>query len=209
MPKVVFLILSYFLGAIPTAYLVGKAVKGIDIREHGSKNVGATNVFRCVGKEWGSFVLAFDILKGFVAVTLWPHVTSEPLSVLFLFVCGIIAVFGHNWTIFLRFKGGKGVATTLGILLGLFPKTVLCALAVALVTMFTTKYVSLGSILGALVFPIFFFIFNRNMDQFLVFFIIVLLMMVLIIYKHRKNIERLKNGTENKIGKAKEGPDEK
>ena len=198
------LLLSYFLGAIPTAYLVGRLVKGIDIREHGSKNVGATNVFRCVGKNWGSFVLAFDILKGFISVTLWPILFQNvTFSALFLFACGIIAVLGHNWTVFLRFQGGKGVATTLGILLGLFPVPVSITLAIAVIIIFTSRYVSLGSLVGAAVFPIFFFIFERDIDRFPILMGIILIMMILIFYKHRKNIERLLKGEENRIPSGK------
>ncbi|MFC1809685.1 glycerol-3-phosphate 1-O-acyltransferase PlsY [Candidatus Omnitrophota bacterium] len=200
--KIMFLILSYLLGACPNGYIIAKVVKNVDIRQCGSGNVGATNVFRVVGKRWGLLALLCDIAKGVLAVCLWKYVTTivdgPELSQRFLFLCGVVAIMGHNWTIFLNFKGGKGVSTTLGVLLGLFPVTVLIATAVALSLIWITHYVSVGSIIGALIFPIIFAIKNRSMDDFPFFMVVILIIAVMIIVKHRGNIKRLLKGEENK-----------
>jgi len=175
--QVLILLLAYLIGAFPTAYLAGKWIKGIDIREHGSRNVGATNVFRCVGKGWGVLVLLLDIMKGVLAVTLWGY--WMVLSPMFLLICGVTVVCGHNWTIFLKFKGGKGVATTLGIFLGLFPLTVLYSLLIAIFLIIVTGYVSVGSIVGAASFPIFFFLLHKEIHQFPIFMVLIALMSLL------------------------------
>jgi glycerol-3-phosphate acyltransferase PlsY len=201
--KVVILVLSYVIGAFPTAFIIGKLVKKIDIREHGSGNVGASNVFRVVGKRWGILVLVIDILKGVLAVLLWQPVCDlvggPELSRRFLFVCGIIAILGHNWTIFLNFKGGKGVATTLGILLGLFPFSVSIAAAVAFTLIGITHYVSIGSVVGALLFPVIFAIENHAMPDFTFFMTVVCIIALMIVVKHKSNIKRLLKGEEHKV----------
>ncbi|MBN1492582.1 MAG: glycerol-3-phosphate 1-O-acyltransferase PlsY [Candidatus Omnitrophica bacterium] len=200
--KVLCMAMSYFIGACPTAFITGKLVKNIDIREYGSGNVGATNVFRVVGKKWGIFVLIVDILKGVCAVVIWQYVDNAfdgpELSRRFLFICGIIAILGHNWTIFLNFKGGKGVATTLGVLLGLFPVSVSIAAAVAFTLIGITHYVSIGSIVGAIIFPIIFVITNHGMPDFAFFMIVICIIAIMIIIKHKTNIRRLLKGEENK-----------
>jgi len=201
--KIIFLLLSYFIGACPTAFIVGKLVMKIDIREHGSGNVGATNVFRVVGKKWGIFVLVIDILKGVLAVLLWQPLSDimggPVLSSRFLFICGIIAILGHNWTVFLKFKGGKGVATTLGVLLGLFPISVLIATTVAFILIGLTRYVSVGSIVGACLFPVIFAIENHAMPDFAFFMTVVCAIALMIIIKHKMNIQRLLRGEEHKV----------
>jgi acyl phosphate:glycerol-3-phosphate acyltransferase len=200
--KIVFLVLSYVIGAFPTAFIIGKFVKKIDIREHGSGNVGATNVFRVVGKKWGILVLVIDILKGVLAVLLWQPVCDlvggPELSRRFLFICGIIAILGHNWTIFLNFKGGKGVATTLGVLLGLFPFSVSIAAAVAFTLIGITHYVSIGSVVGALLFPVIFAIENHTMPDFTFFMVVICVIALMIVVKHKSNIKRLLKGEEHK-----------
>jgi glycerol-3-phosphate acyltransferase PlsY len=201
--KIVFLVLSYIIGAFPTAFIIGKLVKKIDIREHGSGNVGASNVFRVVGKRWGIFVLVIDILKGVLAVLLWQPVCELTgggplLSRRFLFVCGITAIIGHNWTVFLNFKGGKGVATTLGVLLGLFPLSVSIAAAVAFTLIGITHYVSIGSVVGALLFPIIFAFENHAMPDFTFFMTVVCIIALMIVVKHKSNIKRLLKGEEHK-----------
>lgn len=192
---------AYLLGAIPTAYLFGKAKKGIDIREHGSGNVGATNAFRVLGKLPGILVLVIDVVKGAVAVTLLPHlikpITPIDYSWLLAFL-GMLAIAGHIWTPFLRFKGGKGVATSLGVFLFLDPVSTLIALGVWLAVLLLFRYVSISSVLAAITLPI-------AMVSFLRPFPIVLISSIdciIICYKHKSNLRKLLLGTEKKIGKT-------
>ncbi len=201
---------SYLLGSIPTGYLVGKA-RGIDIRTVGSGNMGATNVFRVLGKKAGIFVLVVDFLKGFVAC--WfiakfaakNYPTSEYANQLecFSIVAGIFAILGHNYTCWLKFKGGKGVATTAGVLAALFPSTFLVALVIWVLVFAVSKYVSLASIAAAASLPIATWLLHGTRRM----VIVALFMGALAIYKHKANIQRLMNGTENRFGKKKPAPE--
>ncbi len=191
---------AYLLGAIPTAYLFGKAKKGIDIREHGSGNVGATNAFRVLGKLPGILVLVIDVTKGAVAVTLLPHLIKPitPIYSWLLALLGMLAIAGHIWTPFLRFKGGKGVATSLGVFLFLDPVSTLIALGVWIAGLLLFRYVSVSSMLSAITLPI-------AMASFLRPFPIVLISSItciIICYKHRSNLQKLLLGTEKKMGKT-------
>ena len=192
---------AYLLGAIPTAYLFGKAKKGIDIREHGSGNVGATNAFRVLGKLPGILVLVIDVVKGAVAVTLLPHLIKPitPIDYSWLqALLGILAIAGHIWTPFLRFKGGKGVATSLGVFLFLDPVSTLIALVVWIAGLLLFRYVSVSSVLAAITLPI-------AMVSFLRPFPIVLIASIdciIICYKHKSNLRKLLLGTEKKMGKT-------
>ena len=201
---------AYLLGSIPTGYLVAKA-KGVDIRAHGSGNIGATNVFRVLGKAAGIFVLVVDALKGFVACSVVPllvlrtviksesDASTAQMMEIMLIVAGISAILGHNYTCWLKFKGGKGIATTAGVLIALFPKAFLVCLAVWLIVFFLSKYVSLASIAAAFCLPFAAWYFNRSPKM----IVVAALMAVLAIYKHKANIQRLMNGTENRFGKKK------
>lgn len=204
---------AYLLGSIPTGYLVAKA-KGVDIRSVGSGNIGATNVFRILGKQAGIFVLTVDALKGFLAAWLVPILVLKFLPPAeqaltqaglierkewLAIIAGVSAVLGHNYTCWLKFKGGKGIATSAGVLIALFPKAFLVCLAVWLIVFLLSKYVSLASILAAACLPFAAWFFNRSPKMVIVAF----LMGALAIYKHRANIQRLMNGTENRIGKKK------
>lgn len=197
------LALAYFLGSVPTGFLTAKWIKKIDIRKHGSGNMGATNVFRVVGAKWGVFVMAADIFKGYLAVTaLYPlffgdlYGTSALVAKMAL---GFAAVAGHNWTVFLKFKGGKGVATTCGVFMAIAPLSTLCALAVWFVMVWRTKYISVASIAAAATCPGWIWLFYRSDIAFSILFSVSILIPVLIIYTHRPNIVRLKAGTEPKI----------
>ena len=183
---------SYLLGSLPTGYLVGKFVRRIDIRQHGSGSVGATNVCRVVGKRWGIGVLVIDILKGFLAVSLAP-------SFLNALIFGIAAIIGHTWTVWLRFRGGKGVATSLGVFLGITPGATLAAIGVWMLVFAWKRYVSLASLSTAMSFPLWVFCFNRNQDFFTALFPMSFVLTVFIFYTHRENIQRLRTGTEKKI----------
>lgn len=193
-------VLAYLLGAIPTAYIFGKQLKGIDIRQHGSGNVGATNAFRVLGKTVGVTVLVLDILKGVVATTLVPYFCGVD-HLLALLLLSIIAVCGHNWTCFLNFSGGKGIATTLGVLIGLtvqlpFLRGVVgLTFAVWVLCFVVTRYVSLSSIVAAVALPIFMLIFQAPLP----ILILGLIFSVFVVYRHRANIDRLRQGTESKV----------
>ncbi|MGI6678855.1 MAG: glycerol-3-phosphate 1-O-acyltransferase PlsY [Dehalobacterium sp.] len=193
MESIMCLILAYFLGAIPWAYIVTKAVKGIDIRQVGSGNVGFTNALRFMGKGPAFLVLAGDIGKGLVAVLLAKYWATPLIAAL----AGLLVVLGHNNSIFLDFKGGKGAAAGFGVMLALLPLEALIAVVVWLVVIFLTRYVSLGTIIGALTVPISTFIF----DQELPYILFSILGAAFVIFKHYSNIQRLLAGTERKIGK--------
>lgn len=191
---------SYLLGSIPTAYLVGKWAKGIDIRKHGSGNVGASNVFRVIGKKWGSFVLGCDVLKGFIPAFLIPWLGFESSKVLGL-VFGLSAITGHNWPIFLKFKGGKGVATSAGVFLGILPLAVCSALAVWIVTVWITNFIAVGSIIASFSMLLFVWVFYRALPEIWLLLAVCLTLSLLSIYMHRANLDRIQKGTENRIFK--------
>ena len=190
---------AYLLGSFPTGFLVGKA-KGVDIRTVGSKNMGATNVFRTVGKKLGIFVLLVDALKGWAAVALIsklaPHLLSSTAPEDYLRItAGVSAILGHNYTCWLQFKGGKGIATTAGVMAALVPWALLIALAVFILFFVATRFVSVGSIAAAAVLP--FATWFTTHDVGLT--AISTALGALAIAKHKKNIQRLMDGTENRI----------
>ena len=196
-----FVSIAYLLGSIPTAVWIGRVYYNIDIREHGSKNAGATNTFRVLGKKPGILVLIIDIIKGVLAVTLPFFITSfiwgsnELINIQLL--CGISAVLGHVFPIFANFKGGKGVATSLGIIIGIHPLAAVICLVLFLVTFLISSYVSLGAIIAAFFFPItVHYVFN-NENIYLTIFSI--LLAVAVILTHHKNIKRILNGEESKM----------
>jgi glycerol-3-phosphate acyltransferase PlsY len=194
--------LGYIIGSIPTAVWVGKAFHNIDIREHGSKNAGATNTFRVLGKRYGWLVLFIDVSKGVLAACL-PHFFTYMLvgykdEFLILQLCGAFsAVVGHVFPIFANFRGGKGVATSLGIVIGINPYAAIVCLAIFLVIFLSSRYVSLGAIISALCFPfISYFMINEDARIMIVFTVV---LGVMVILAHRKNIDRLLKGEENKM----------
>ncbi len=198
------IIISYLMGSFPTSIVTGKLLKGIDIRQHGSGNAGATNVFRVLGWKAGIAVLFIDMLKGFVPA-FWVYrlaVGHVDLPAIDLqIIAGLSAVFGHIWTIFAGFKGGKGVGTGAGVIIALAPFAVLVALVVFIVTVALTRYVSLGSILASITVPLV-VILQKTIGQQpvpLELVIFTLFIPLLIIYTHRSNIQRLLQGNENKI----------
>ena len=195
---IVGMILAYLIGSFPTAFLFAKFLKGVDIRKVGSGNVGATNVYRSVGKLTGFAVLFIDILKGAIPVFLFPPILQlgfDSNPELPRILIGSSAIIGHVWTVFLRFKGGKGVATTAGVLLALSPKVLGCAFIVWVIIFAISKYVSLASIIAASLLPIFGYFFTKNITL-TIFFTIVAILGIL---KHKSNISRLLNGTEHKV----------
>ena len=196
------ILLGYLIGSIPTAVWVGKAFHGIDIREQGSKNAGATNTFRVLGKRSGWFVLIVDVSKGILAACL-PHFFSYLLEgykdeFLILQLCGSFsAVFGHVFPVFANFRGGKGVATSLGIVIGINPYAALVCLTIFLVIFLSSRYVSLGAIISALCFPFVSYFMIQEDARIMIVFTVVLGAMV--IMAHRKNIDRLWKGEESKM----------
>ena len=207
MSYVLTLLAAYLLGSLPTGYLVGRA-KGVDIRTVGSKNMGATNVFRTVGKALGIFVLLVDAAKGWAAVALlapWVAHTMVIGGALggLPVVAGVGAILGHNYTCWLQFKGGKGIATSAGVFIALVPWALLVALAVWIVLFAATRYVSVASIAAAAVLPVATWFSTHAPGLTAVAGVLA----AMAIYKHKKNIERLLAGTENRIefGKKKAG----
>lgn len=197
------LFVCYLLGSVPSAYLVGRAVKGIDIRQHGSGNVGAANVFRVVGKKWGMVVLIADLVKGLSASAVVAplfYKMGNPLSgEVFRFWLGFASIAGHNWTLFLRFKGGKGVATSAGVFLSLLPKAALCAFLVWIAVVLMLRYVSVASMTAAFSFPLWLWVFYRGHSDFRFFFFTTLTIAGLTVLMHRSNIKRLLQGKEPKV----------
>ncbi|MEA3489561.1 MAG: glycerol-3-phosphate 1-O-acyltransferase PlsY [Candidatus Omnitrophota bacterium] len=198
-------IAAYLLGAMPTAYIFARVLKGIDIREHGSGNVGATNVVRTVGKVPGIIVLVIDFLKGIAAVTLIPLLMKTffpELDVNYGDLCiflGAAVISGHIWTVFLAFKGGKGVATTAGVIVGLYPWIFLGCLLIWVAVFAVWKYVSVASITAAVALPIISVIAGKDLKVVL----FTSLLCIFGIYKHRANIKRLIQGKETRIVKVK------
>lgn len=201
MNELLLIILAYLIGSIPTSVWVSQYFFGIDIREYGSGNAGATNVYRVLGPKWGTTVMIVDMLKGIVAVKLallLPQYADNNTRFLNLqLVLGLSAVIGHVFPIWADFRGGKGVATLFGIVLGISPLTALCCSGVFLLVLYLTRFVSLSSIFASMAFPVFILvIFNVENDIYRVFAIAVALMVVL---THQKNIGRLLKGNESKV----------
>lgn len=199
---ILLLLLAYLLGSIPSAVWIGKAFYGIDVREHGSGNAGATNTFRVIGKKAGLIVFLIDFIKGFVAVfllsKLYNPVDFESFSIIeFKIVLAIIAVIGHIFPIFAKFKGGKGVATLAGAIMGIYPPAVLLCLATFFIILIITHFVSLSSMISGVMFPIYTAFVFQQTDIYLISF--GCFIAVLLIISHRKNIKRLLSGTESKI----------
>jgi glycerol-3-phosphate acyltransferase PlsY len=197
---IVLLVFSYLLGSIPTSVWIGKAFYNLDVREHGSGNAGATNTFRVLGKTAGIPVLIIDVLKGWVSVMLavWflEPGDSPVLFENFRVLCGTAAVMGHVFPLFAGFKGGKGVATLLGVAAGMQPMAALLCIALFLLVLLLTKYVSLGSILASLFYGLFLLLIDKvHHDATIIFAIMI---PVLVILTHTKNIRRLIEGNESR-----------
>ena len=190
---------SYFLWSIPTGFLWGKA-RGIDIRKVGSGNIGATNVMRALGKGPGAAVLFLDAAKGFLPVFVAPRIFLNIDHTALQITCCVFVIAGHNWTCWLKFKGGKGVSTSAGALLAFLPLPLLCALGVWGIVFTIWRYVSLGSICAAVTMPIATWLLAKDRTL----FIFTVIVGAVIIYKHKSNIQRLLAGTENRIGRRKE-----
>lgn len=201
MLKLILLLASFFLGAVPFGYIAAKRVKNIDIRKFGSGNIGATNVFRVVGKKWGIFVFILDFLKGFVFPFFAFILLNRKVEPYFFIFLGIFAVLGHNWTPFLKFKGGKGVATSLGALFALsFPFSclrliLLFTLLAWLAVFFLFRMVSLASLFAGFIFLILALFLASSVE----IIVLAVILFLLILVRHIKNIKRVIKREENRI----------
>ncbi len=214
MPNLLFiLVLSYLVGSIPTSIILSKLIKGVDIRNFGSGNAGGTNVSRVLGKKYGILTILLDALKGVIAVIFvsrlylgdFPFPNNTPFDdfTLVQIIAGISAVIGHIWTIFAGFKGGKGIATGLGVLVSIVTLDMIMALGVFIIVVYFSKYISLASISAAVSVPLIMIIreniFGVDIPSYHNILPFVIALALLVIYTHRSNVERLLNGNENKI----------
>ncbi|MCP5062626.1 MAG: glycerol-3-phosphate 1-O-acyltransferase PlsY [Ignavibacteriae bacterium] len=211
------IILSYLVGSIPTSIVLTKAIKGVDVRDYGSGNAGGTNVSRVLGKRFGLLVVILDALKGVFAVVIisrlylgsfpFPNTTPFDDFTLVQFIAGITAVVGHIWTVFAGFKGGKGIATGLGVFISILTLDMLIGLGVFVIVTFVSKYVSLASISAAITVPFMLIIreniFGVDIPSYGTVLPFAFLLTLLVIYTHRANIGRLIQGNESKISFSK------
>ena len=209
----IIIILAYLVGSIPSGIIVSKAVKGIDIREHGSGNAGGTNVMRVLGWKHGVLVILLDAMKGAFAVVVVARLFYGPLPfenispfddfTLVQIIAGIAAVIGHVWTVFAGFKGGKGIATALGMLIMIITVEMLIALGVFILVVTISRYVSLGSLIAAISIPISLIlrenVFHEHVSGYTTILPSVIFLAFFVIYTHRKNVIKIFNGTENKL----------
>lgn len=187
------IIVGYLIGCFSSAYFVGKTSKGIDIRLHGSGNAGATNALRVMGLRLGALTFFLDAIKGIIAVLIGRFIMGYNGGL----ICSLFAVIGHNWPIFLQFKGGKGVATSIGALATLHFTSALIAAPLAIISIVITRYVSLGSMVYLISVPITYALVAGEFKK--EHFLVALLLALLSIIRHKSNINRLLIGTENKI----------
>lgn len=209
----IIVILSYLVGSVPTSIIVSKFAKGIDIRNHGSGNAGGTNVMRVLGWKHGFLVILLDALKGALAVVVVARLYFGPLPfanvspfddfTLVQIIAGISAIIGHVWTVFAEFKGGKGIATGLGMLLMLITVEMLIAVGVFILVVTISKYVSLGSLIATISVPVSLIlrenVFHEHINGYNTILPFVIFLTIFIIYTHRKNVVKIFNGTESKL----------
>ncbi len=205
------MILSYFLGSIPSGLIIGKVFKNVDIREHGSKNTGATNAIRVLGFKYGIFAFIFDVLKGAFVIGLAYFFLDQSLYIVSQYninissIYGMAAVLGHVFPIYINFKGGKAVATSAGMILAIEPWVALGVLVVFLIMFFSTRYVSLSSTTaasGVLVYFLIRILFEHplyNLSTRIMDFVVICILATIIFIRHKANYRRLKEGTENKM----------
>lgn len=201
MNEIFLIVVAYLLGSIPTAVWTSQFFFGIDIRDYGSGNAGATNTYRVLGPKWGTFVMIVDMLKAFVAVKLAFFLPYDLHGDFYLINMqlglGLAAVVGHIFPVWAEFRGGKGVASLFGMVLSIQPNVALCCVGIFFLVLYATRWVSLSSILASLAFPVFIlFIFNEPETLYRIFAILVAL---LVIFTHQKNIGRILKGNENRL----------
>ncbi|MEO6281995.1 MAG: glycerol-3-phosphate 1-O-acyltransferase PlsY [Dyadobacter sp.] len=209
---IVTIVAAYLLGSIPSSVWYGIGYFGIDVRKHGSGNAGATNTFRVLGKRAGTVVMLIDVLKGWTATCLasmlfYMNTIGETELLMYKIIFGIIAIIGHIFPVFVNFKGGKGIATLLGMVLAIHPELASVCITIFILTLLASQYVSLSSILSTLAFPVLSWVgvFGHPEPLLIVFGFT---MFVLVVFTHQKNIVRLWNGNESRVdifGKQKTG----
>lgn len=200
MKILVVIVISYLIGSFSSAFLIGKIFRNIDIRYYGSGNSGATNALRVMGFKLGALTFVFDVLKGIITILLARNILPSASGDM---IAGLFAVIGHNWPIFIKFKGGKGVATSAGVLLMLNWHSFLLAALFGITIVIISKYVSLGSMVFLLSNPLIYLLGSKHLNkainyELLIFYIILALMSLI---RHKDNIKRLVNGNENKLGR--------
>ena len=197
---ILIIIVSYLIGNFQTSYILGKMIKKTDIRQFGSGNAGTTNALRVYGKKFATATLLLDAIKGSIAVIIGRHILGDTGAM----IAGFGVVAGHNWPVFLKFKGGKGIATTIGVALVLLPIQGIICIIIGISIIAKTKYVSLGTMSAVVIWPIVYTIINlltnKPLDSHFLTLTIVLAIMA--IYKHKSNISRLLRGEESKLGKT-------
>ncbi|WP_149241315.1 glycerol-3-phosphate 1-O-acyltransferase PlsY [Dyadobacter sp. 32] len=200
---IITIVAAYLLGSIPSSVWYGIGYFGIDVRKHGSGNAGATNTFRVLGKRAGTIVMLIDVLKGWTATCLasllfYMSTIGETELLMYKILFGIIAIVGHIFPVFVGFKGGKGIATLLGMVLAIHPEIALVCITIFILTLIASQYVSLSSILATLAFPVLSWlgVFGQPEPLLIVFGFV---MFVLVVITHQKNIIRLLNGNENRV----------
>ncbi len=201
MNEFLLIIAAYCIGSIPTAIWVSRRFFGVDIRDYGSGNAGATNTYRVLGSKWGTFVMVVDMLKGVVATSLYIllpyYLTDEWDRTNFMIWLGLASVVGHILPVWASFRGGKGVATLFGMVLAIQPIVAICCVGVFILVLYLTRFVSLSSVLSSIAFAVFIlYIFNDDVLLYRIFSVAVALLVLL---THQKNINRIINGTESKV----------
>mgnify|MGYP006079411223 FL=1 len=191
-----FIILSYLIGALPSSVWIGQRFYDTDVREHGSGNAGATNTFRVLGKRAGIIVLILDIFKAWLAVTVLSDFAGNK-SIEFQLALGLVAVLGHIFPIYIGFRGGKGIASLLGVIIAIHPMAALLSMGIFIFTIIISRFVSLSSMIGACAFPLLLFYYFEETNHSLIIFSI--MVAVLVIFTHKKNIERLYKNEESKV----------
>src|SRR5688572_15005350 len=201
MNEILLILLAYLIGSIPTAVWISKSFSDVDIRDYGSGNAGATNTYRVLGSKWGTIVMVVDMLKAIVAVKLaflLPYSFESDIYLVNMQLgLGLAAVVGHIFPIWAEFRGGKGVATLFGMVLGIQPNVALCCIGIFVVVLYLTRWVSLSSILASIAFPVFILVIFNEPEKLYRVFAITVAMLVLL--THQKNIGRLIKGSENKV----------
>lgn len=192
---IIAIIISYTIGAIPFAYIMTRLLVGKDVREFGSGNVGATNAGRVLGFKYGFMVAVLDVLKAILAVSIARWLLSAELPEFSLLIIALFVIIGHNWSIFLRFSGGKGVATTCGVLFSLYPLAFFIFFIIWLIVVLFSRYISLASIISGVSLPLVIYLLKGDIYD----IIFALIFAILIVLRHRTNINRLINKSENKI----------
>ncbi|WP_407045251.1 MULTISPECIES: glycerol-3-phosphate 1-O-acyltransferase PlsY [Cetobacterium] len=197
MKFLIFAVVAYIFGSLPCGVWLGKATQNIDIREHGSKNSGATNAYRILGPKYGIMVLLLDALKGYIPLYI---ASLFGVNGIYIILLGLVAILGHTFSFFLGFKGGKGVATSLGVFLFLMPKVIGVLVLVFILVVGISKYISLGSVICSGLLPVLaYFMPVRDPNTRIPLVIISLIVGIFVIYKHKANIQRLMDGKENKF----------